>query len=75
AFPFYAAEGYHQNYVQNHPAQRYVLYNDRPKIARLKSLFPQLYRETPLRYTPDDRKKPKPPAMPSETGNKGVAVS
>lgn len=63
-FPFYKAEGYQQNYVQNHPTQRYVLYHDKPKIAKLKSLFPQLYREKPLRYEPDERRRPKPPIRP-----------
>lgn len=71
-FPFYKAEGYHQNYVQNHPTQRYVLYNDQPKIARLKSLFPQLYRDTPLRYVPDDRRTPKLPPKPGSGSEAGT---
>lgn len=74
-FPFYMAEGYHQNYVQNHPTERYVLYNDKPKIAKLKMLFPQLYREKPLRYEPDDRKTPKPPPKPDATVKKGESES
>ena len=65
-FPFYKAEGYHQNYVQNHPTERYVLYHDKPKIAKLKSLFPKLYREQPLRYEPDERRKPKPLIKPED---------
>ena len=73
-FPFYPAEGYQQNYVQNHPTQRYVLYNDRPKIARLKALFPALYREVPLRYEPDERKRRKLLPIPDATG-KGEAAS
>ena len=65
-FPFYKAEGYHQNYVQNHPTQRYVIYNDQPKIAKLKSLFPTLYREKPLRYEPEERRRPKPLIKPDD---------
>lgn len=69
-FPFYKAEGYHQNYVQNHPTERYVLYTDRPKIAKLKALFPQWYREKPLRYEPDDRRAPKLPPKPGTTAKR-----
>lgn len=58
-FPFYRAEGYHQNFVQNHPRQRYVLVNDLPKIARLKQAFPKLWREKPLRYQPEENKRSK----------------
>ncbi len=58
-FPFYRAEGYHQNFVQNHPKQRYVLVNDLPKVARLKEAFPKLWREEPLRYEPEENKRSK----------------
>lgn len=58
-FPFYRAEGYHQNFVQNHPKQRYVLVNDLPKLARLKQAFPKLWREQPLRYEPEENKRSK----------------
>ncbi len=58
-FPFYRAEGYHQNFVQNHPKQRYVLVNDLPKLARLKQAFPKLWREEPLRYEPEENKRTK----------------
>src|SRR5512144_69075 len=33
---FYAAEQYHQNYLALHPDQPYIVYNDLPKLARLK---------------------------------------
>lgn len=58
-FPFYRAEGYHQNYVQNHPTQRYVRLHDLPKLKRLKQAFPKLWRETPLRYVPEENKRSK----------------
>lgn len=60
-FPFYRAEGYHQNFVQNHPKQRYVLVNDLPKVARLKQAFPRLWREQPLRYKPEENTRSKLP--------------
>ncbi|KFG92897.1 methionine sulfoxide reductase A [Burkholderia paludis] len=41
---FYAAEGYHQNYLELHPDAPYIAYNDMPKIAGLKQYFPALYR-------------------------------
>jgi peptide-methionine (S)-S-oxide reductase len=40
---FYAAEAYHQNYLALHPTQPYIVYNDLPKVANLKSQFPDLY--------------------------------
>lgn len=40
---FYPAEAYHQNYLALHPTQPYIVYNDLPKLERLKEKFPQLY--------------------------------
>src|SRR5579864_6130617 len=45
---FYPAEGYHQNYLTLHPDSMYIVINDMPKIANLKRLFPDLYREKPV---------------------------
>ena len=45
---FYPAESYHQDYAARHPGEPYVAYNDAPKVATLKRLFPRLYRETPI---------------------------
>jgi len=42
---FYPAEGYHQNYLALHPTQPYIVYNDLPKLERLKVKLPQLYRQ------------------------------
>ena len=39
---FYAAEAYHQHYLQLHPDQPYIVYNDLPKLAHLRKAFPQL---------------------------------
>jgi peptide-methionine (S)-S-oxide reductase len=41
---FYAAEAYHQDYLDKHPDQPYIVYNDMPKVAALKKEFPQLYK-------------------------------
>jgi peptide-methionine (S)-S-oxide reductase len=40
---FYRAEEYHQDYLQTHPNEPYIVYNDLPKIANLKKDFPELY--------------------------------
>jgi len=45
---FYRAEEYHQNYMANNSSQPYIVFNEQPKIANLKRLFPQLYRENPV---------------------------
>jgi peptide-methionine (S)-S-oxide reductase len=40
---FYEAEGYHQDYATLHPRDSYIMVNDAPKVANLRSLFPDLY--------------------------------
>ncbi|AGA65218.1 Peptide methionine sulfoxide reductase MsrA [Liberibacter crescens BT-1] len=42
---FYLAEEYHQNYVKQHKKQPYVVVYDTPKLEKLKSVYPDLYRE------------------------------
>ena len=44
---FYAAEGYHQDYLTLHPESGYIARFDLPKIANLKAIFPQQYRAEP----------------------------
>jgi peptide-methionine (S)-S-oxide reductase len=39
---FYVAEPEHQDYATRHPNQPYIVFNDRPKLARLKQQFPAL---------------------------------
>lgn len=45
---FYPAEDYHQDYATLHPNQPYIAYNDLPKIANLKKLYPAIYRDDPV---------------------------
>jgi peptide-methionine (S)-S-oxide reductase len=45
---FYAAEDYHQDYATLNPHSRYIMTFDAPKIANLKALMPQVYREKPV---------------------------
>ncbi|MEP7296321.1 MAG: peptide-methionine (S)-S-oxide reductase MsrA [Burkholderiales bacterium] len=45
---FYAAEDYHQDYATLHPESGYIAHFDLPKIANLKTVFPQWYREQPV---------------------------
>jgi peptide-methionine (S)-S-oxide reductase len=40
---FHEAEGYHQNYLANHPNEPYIVYNDLPKVESLRKQFPGLY--------------------------------
>jgi peptide-methionine (S)-S-oxide reductase len=39
---FYAAEAYHQHYLQRHPNEPYIAYNDLPKVRDLEKQFPEL---------------------------------
>ena len=41
---FYAAEVYHQDYLDKHPTQPYIVYNDIPKVEALKAMYPGLYK-------------------------------
>jgi peptide-methionine (S)-S-oxide reductase len=45
---FYRAEAYHQDFLAKNPGYPYIVYNDLPKIANLKQLFPALYRPNPV---------------------------
>jgi len=40
---FYPAEAYHQNFLALNPTYPYIVYNDLPKLANLKTQFPELY--------------------------------
>ena len=42
---FYAAEEYHQHYLEQHPNQLYIVINDKPKLVALRKEFPDIYRE------------------------------
>ncbi|HEV1288124.1 MAG TPA: peptide-methionine (S)-S-oxide reductase MsrA [Bryobacteraceae bacterium] len=39
---FYAAEAYHQHYLDRHPNEPYIVYNDQPKVRDLQKQFPEL---------------------------------
>ena len=41
---FYPAEAYHQHFLALNPTYPYIVYNDLPKVAALKKLFPTLYK-------------------------------
>jgi peptide-methionine (S)-S-oxide reductase len=41
---FYAAEEYHQNFIDRNPKYPYVVVNDLPKLDRLRQQFPDLVR-------------------------------
>ncbi len=41
---FNVAEGYHQDYLVNHPNDPYIVYNDLPKLENLRKLLPELYK-------------------------------
>jgi peptide-methionine (S)-S-oxide reductase len=43
---FYPAEAYHQDFLVNHPDYPYIVFNDLPKVANLKQLLPEDYRDT-----------------------------
>ena len=41
---FYAAETYHQDYLEHHPDQPYIATYDLPKVQALHALFPEDWR-------------------------------
>ena len=45
---FYPAEQYHQDFLTLNPTWPYIVFNDLPKVAALKELFPKVYREEPV---------------------------
>ena len=45
---FYPAESYHQDYLAHNPQAAYIQINDLPKIAALKRVWPQYYRDAPV---------------------------
>ena len=45
---FFPAEGYHQNYLALNPGAGYIVVNDMPKVAALKSFYPALWRQQPV---------------------------
>lgn len=45
---FYPAEAYHQDYATLHPDSMYIERFDLPKIANLKTMMPEAYREKPV---------------------------
>ncbi len=49
---FWQAEDYHQDYLIHHPDQPYIAYNDLPKVAALKKLYPAQWREQPVMVFP-----------------------
>jgi len=45
---FYPAEDYHQDFLAHNPGYPYIVFNDLPKLANLKRVFPALYRPDPV---------------------------
>jgi peptide-methionine (S)-S-oxide reductase len=45
---FHPAEAYHQDYATLHPESGYIATFDLPKIANLKTMFTDLYRDQPV---------------------------
>jgi peptide-methionine (S)-S-oxide reductase len=52
---FYPAEGYHQDFLVTHPSYPYIVYNDLPKVANLKRLFADQYRDMPVTVVASNR--------------------
>jgi len=46
---FYAAEGYHQDYLLKHPNQPYIVFNDQPKVRNFEHTLPALWRAEAVR--------------------------
>jgi peptide-methionine (S)-S-oxide reductase len=50
--PFYAAEAYHQDFLERHPTHPYISYWDLPKVRNLRSVFASVYRAKPALVVP-----------------------
>jgi peptide-methionine (S)-S-oxide reductase len=46
---FYAAEAYHQHFLDRNPTYPYIVYNDLPKLEHLKKEFPELLKRATKR--------------------------
>ena len=46
---FYPAETYHQDFLLRNPTHGYIVANDVPKVQALKRLFPEAWRDEPVR--------------------------
>ena len=44
---FYPAESYHQDFMQRHPSNAYIVRWDAPKLAAFKRLYPDMVRAKP----------------------------
>ena len=45
---FYPAEDYHQDYLVKNPREPHIMFHDLPKLADLKRIFPEVWREKPV---------------------------
>jgi len=45
---FYPAETYHQDFLEENPRYPYIVFNDLPKVANLKQMFPERFRVDPV---------------------------
>jgi peptide-methionine (S)-S-oxide reductase len=45
---FYPAEDYHQDFLERHPTDPYIVINDVPKVEQLRAVFPTTYRSSPV---------------------------
>ena len=45
---FYPAEAHHQDFLAREPDYPYIVINDLPKVAALKTTFPTIYRDKPV---------------------------
>lgn len=41
---FYPAETHHQDFARKNPNYPYIVFNDRPKVAKLKASYPQFWK-------------------------------
>ncbi len=48
---FFRAEGYHQNYVHNHPDEAYIQFVSIPKVEHVREQYPGLIKKTEYRLS------------------------
>jgi len=71
---FHAAEGYHQDYLLEHPNNPYIVINDLPKVRNFEEMLPALYVRTPVTVRASKRAGASATSAPSAPAGSGAMM-